>query len=63
MYRVYEVIEVLLDGSRQTVTLVSSLELAKAALEDLAKRTHNECFAVDGKTRQIVVQMNASRAS
>ena len=45
MYRVYEVIEVLPNGSRQTVTVVSGLEFAKAALEGLAKRTQDECLA------------------
>ena len=62
MYREYEVIEVLPNGSRQMVTVASSLEFAKAALEELAKRTHNECFAADAKTRQIVMQMNVATA-
>ena len=62
MYRVYEVIEVLPNGSRQTVTVVSGLEFAKAALEGLAKRTHDECLAVDAKTRQVVMQLNVESA-
>ena len=62
MYRLYEVIEVLPNGSRQMVTVASSLEAAKAALQTLAQRTHDECFAVDRTTRQIVMQMNVSRA-
>ena len=62
MYRVYEVIEVLPNGSRQTVTVVSGLEFAKAALEDLAKRTRCECLAVDAKTHQVVMQLNVDSA-
>ena len=61
MYRVYEVVEVLPNGSRQTVTVVPSLESAKAALEDLAKRTHDECLVVDAKTHQVVMQLNECR--
>lgn len=49
MYRVFEVIEVLPNGSRQTVTVASSLESAKARLEDLAKHTQDECLAVECK--------------
>lgn len=62
MYRVYEVIEVLPNGSRQTVTVVSGLEFAKAALEGLAKRTRHECLAVDAKTHQVVMQLNVESA-
>jgi hypothetical protein len=62
MYRVYEVIEVLPNGSRQTVTVASSLESAKAALEDLAKHTSDECLAVDAKTHQVVMQLNVESA-
>jgi hypothetical protein len=62
MYRVYEVIEVLPNGSRQTVSVVSGLEFAKAALEGLAKRTQCECLAVDAKTRQVVMQLNVESA-
>ena len=62
MYRVYEVIEVLPNGSRQTVSIVSGLEFAKAALEGLAKRTQHECLAVDAKTHQVVMQLNVESA-
>ena len=62
MYRVYEVIEVLPNGSRQTVAVVPGLEFAKAALADLAKRTHDECMAVDAKTHQVVMQLNVESA-
>ncbi len=62
MYPVYEVIEVVPNGSRQSVTIVPGLELAKAAVEDLAKRTHNECLAVDAKTHQVVMQLNVESA-
>jgi len=62
MNRVYEVIEVLPNGSRQMVTVVSGLEFAKAALEDLAKHTHDECLAVDAETHQVVLQLNVESA-
>jgi len=62
MHRVYEVIEVLPDGSRQMVTVVSGLEFAKAALEDLAKRTRGECLAINAKTHQVVMQLNVDSA-
>jgi len=61
MYRVYEVIEVLPNGSRQTVTVASNLESAKAALEDLAKRTQDECLAVDAKTHQVLMQLRTPK--
>ena len=62
MYRVYEVIEVLPNGSRQMVTVVSGLEFAKAALEDLAKHTNDECLVVDAATHQVVLQLNVQSA-
>ena len=62
MYRVYEVIEVLPNGSRQTLAVVPGLEFAKAALEDLAKRTRDECLVVDAKTHQVVMQLNVESA-
>jgi hypothetical protein len=62
MYRVYAVIEVLPNGSRQTVTVASSLESAKAALQSLAQRTHDECLAVDAETHQVVMQLNVESA-
>lgn len=63
MYRVYEVIDVRPNGSRQTVTVATSLEFAKAVLENLAKRTHDECLAVDAKTHQVVMQLNVESAT
>jgi CheY-like chemotaxis protein len=38
------------------------LEFAKVALQGLAKRTKNECFAADARTRQVVMQMNVAPA-
>ena len=62
MHRVYEIFEVLPGGSPHRATVVSSLEFAKMVLESLASRTKNECFAVDAKTRQVVMQMNVTPA-
>jgi hypothetical protein len=61
MHRVYEIFEVLPNGTPQKVDIVGGLEFAKIALEGLAKRTKNECFAADPKTRQVVIQMNVPR--
>jgi len=62
MHRVYEIFEVLPNGSPKRVTAVSGLEFAKIALEGLAKRTSNECFVADAKTRQVVMQRNVAQA-
>jgi len=45
-------------GSARRITAVSDLEFSLLTLRELAKRTSNECFAADAKTRQIVAQMN-----
>jgi hypothetical protein len=58
MNRVYEIFEVPPNGSPQRVTVVSGVEFAKVALQGLAKRTSNECFAADARTRQVVMQLN-----
>ena len=58
---VYEVIDVLPNGSRQTVTVASSLEFAKAVFEELANRTHDECLVVHPRTHQVVMQLNECR--
>jgi len=61
VYRTYEIYEVLPDGSSQRVNVITGLEFVKLALQGLAKRTNNECFAADAKTRQIVMQINVPR--
>ncbi len=58
MHRVYEIFEVMPNGTPQRVTVISGMEFAKLALQGLAKRTKNECFAADAKTRQVVMHMN-----
>lgn len=58
MYRTYEILEVMPDGSTVKRTVVHGVEFAKVALEDLAKRTSNECIAADEKTHQVVAQLN-----
>lgn len=62
MYGAYEVFEVLPDGSRANRTVVSGLESAKRAVEELSKRTTNECIAADRRTRQVVAQLNVPPA-
>ena len=60
MHRVYEIFEVLADGSRQRNAVVSGLASAKARLQELANHTSNECFAADRKTSQIVAILNVT---
>src|SRR2546429_1774862 len=50
------------DGSTIKRAAVSGLEFAKLALEELSKRTTNECLASDEKTHQVVAQMNVPSA-
>ena len=58
MHRVYEIFEVLPNGSPQRVTIVSGLESAKLKLHEFASNTANECFASDARTHQIVALVN-----
>ena len=58
MYRTYEIFEVMPDGSSVKRMVVHGLEFAKVTLEDLARRTTNECFAADINTHQVVAQLN-----
>jgi hypothetical protein len=58
VYRSYEILEVMPDGSTVKRAVVFGLEFAKVALEALSKRSSNECIAADGKTHQVVAQMN-----
>ena len=58
VYRSYEILEVLQDGSSVKRAVVLGLEFAKVALEDLARRTANECIAADEETHQVVAQRN-----
>jgi len=61
MYSVYEIFEVLPDGSALRISRVSGLEFANLALQELAKRTKNECFIADARTRRVVAQLNVSQ--
>lgn len=58
MYRSYEILEVLPDGSTVKRSVVFGLEFAKVTLEDLSKRTANECIAADERTHQVVAHRN-----
>ena len=58
MRQVYEIFEVLPNGSPQKVSAVWGLEFAKLKLREHASQTRNECFAADEETHQIVAQMN-----
>lgn len=62
MYRAYDIFEVMPDGSTVKRAAVSGLEFAKLSLEELSKRTTNECFAADRYTHQVVAQMNVPLA-
>jgi hypothetical protein len=58
MHREYEIFEVLPNGSVRRAAIVCGLEFAKVTLHGRAKRTPNECFAADSRTRQVVAQLN-----
>jgi hypothetical protein len=58
VYRSYEILEVLPDGSPVKRAVVRGLEFAKVTLEDLSTRTRNECIAADEITHQVVAQRN-----
>lgn len=62
MYRTYEILEVMPDGSTVKRIVVHGLEFARMSLEDLSRRTSNECIAADEKTHQVVAQMNIPAA-
>ena len=62
MQRAYEIFEIVANSTPQRVSVVSGLEFAKVALQGLARRTNNECYIADAKTRQVVMQMNVPRA-
>ena len=62
MYRAYDIFEVMPDGSTIKRAAVSGLEFAKLAVEELSRRTTNECFAADKYTHQVVAQMNVPLA-
>ncbi len=59
MYRAFDIFEVMPDGFTVKRDAVSGLEFAKLSLEELSRRTANECFAADRFTHQVVAQMNA----
>lgn len=58
MYRSYEILEVMPDGSPVKRSVVNGLEIARVTLENLSQRTSNECIAADERTHQVVAQMN-----
>jgi len=56
----YEIFEVLPDGSSSKRAVVIGLEIAQVVLKELAKGTHNECYAAHAVSHQIVAQTNLS---
>ena len=62
MHEAYEIVEVLPNGSRQSVAVIYGLESANARLQELANNTRNECYAADARTRQIVAMRNVAPA-
>jgi hypothetical protein len=58
MYRVYEIFEVPPSGSPRSVATAYGLQFATSKLYEQAKHTHNECYAADLRTHQIVAHMN-----
>ena len=62
VYRAYDILEVMPDGTTIKRATVSGLEFAKLSLEELSGRTTNEWIAADRYTHQIVAQMNVPLA-
>ena len=62
VYRAYDIFEVMPGGSTIKRAAISGLEFAKLCLEELSRRTTNECIAADRYTHQVVAQMNVPLA-
>ncbi len=62
MERDYDLFERSQDGSLIWRGSVHGLENARRKLQELAKRTTNECFAIHTPTRQIVALVNIAQA-
>src|SRR6266481_2210431 len=62
MERDYDLFERAQDGSLIWRGSVHGLENARRKLQELAKRTTNECFAIHTPTRQIVALVNIAQA-
>lgn len=59
MEQTYEVFEILTDGTVLWRDLVRGRVPTRARLDQLAKHSANEFFAVDLTTRQVVERVNA----
>jgi len=62
MERDYDLFERSQDNSPVWRGSVHGLENARRKLQELAKRTANECFAIYSPTRQIVALLNTAEA-
>jgi len=56
----YDIFEKFSDGSVVWQGLVQGLETARAKLEELARRSKNEFFAIHTPTKDIPVRVNVS---
>ena len=59
MDREYDIFEKLPDGSAVWRGFVSGLEPARAKLNELARHSRNEFFAIHTPTKDVVARMNA----
>ena len=59
----YDVFEVFPDRSLKWRVCVHGTQLALATLEEIAKKTVNECFASNVSTQEIIGRVNEGRST
>jgi hypothetical protein len=62
MNRIYDLFELLPDGSQVLRTCTSGLDMAKLKLEELASSCENEFYAIYIPTRETVARVNVGGA-
>jgi hypothetical protein len=62
MDREYQIFEELPDGSPMWRAYAVGAENARAKLEEIAKTTRNECFAIQLETKEIVRRANPRKS-
>ena len=62
MSRIYDLFELLPDGSQVLRACTSGLDMAKLKLEELASSSENEFYAMHIPTRETVARVNVGGA-
>ena len=57
----YELFEVLLDGAPMWRGHVHRIQNAREKLTELSTTTKNECFAMDLRTKEVVLRLNVTQ--